>query len=292
MLKKLVFALLPAVLFIALAAVPEGQPKLLQQSAEEAQRKSQGCISSGCHVNIEPMHASPAVRLGCTDCHGGNAESTDKKRPTSSHGTHACGPRPRTRSVLRRAEQGDARVHPLRESGRPARGPSGCGISGCPSDVVYKVQHGLMNHGAFLWEPYSTTTGPSVEDAVSVKVRFEEASPRGSTVPPRARTRHELKGVIPVSAPARLRNTQPGNTLRVFERGEERLSPRGFGTLTRTTRSSGMQKTRLFDPLLSFMGTNNRPATPAWVAPAVTWSTLTTATRSIPTLRAQGTHGS
>src|SRR5256885_16294827 len=38
---------------------------------------SAGCES--CHKNIEPMHASRAVRLSCTDCHGGNAEATTKE---------------------------------------------------------------------------------------------------------------------------------------------------------------------------------------------------------------------
>ena len=36
------------------------------------------CDSAKCHVGIEPMHASPAVHLTCTDCHGGRADTTDK----------------------------------------------------------------------------------------------------------------------------------------------------------------------------------------------------------------------
>jgi len=35
------------------------------------------CDSAKCHVGIEPMHASPAVHLTCTDCHGGRADTTD-----------------------------------------------------------------------------------------------------------------------------------------------------------------------------------------------------------------------
>ena len=54
--------------------------------------------------------------------------------------------------------------------------------------------------------------------------------------------------------------TQPGNTLRVFERGDDRLSNRGFGTLTRTDPVfQGLQRTRLLDPLLYFLGTNDQP---------------------------------
>ena len=43
------------------------------QTREQADAKSAGCI--GCHSKSDAwtMHTSPAVRLGCTDCHGGNA---------------------------------------------------------------------------------------------------------------------------------------------------------------------------------------------------------------------------
>ena len=43
------------------------------QSAEEVLAKSEGCMS--CHVETDQpsMHANPAVKLGCTDCHGGDA---------------------------------------------------------------------------------------------------------------------------------------------------------------------------------------------------------------------------
>ena len=42
------------------------------ESQEEADQKSAGCKS--CHTKSDSatMHSSPAVRLGCTDCHGGN----------------------------------------------------------------------------------------------------------------------------------------------------------------------------------------------------------------------------
>src|SRR5262249_8956048 len=73
--------------------------------------------------------------------------------------------------------------------------------------------------------------------------------------------------------------SQPGNVLRVFERGgrrkgeignpnrdeepgrpENKLGERGFGTLLRTDPVFlGLQKTRLLDPLLSFPRTNDQP---------------------------------
>ena len=57
----------------ATLSVTERQPPLLQQSPEQVAQKSDGCIS--CHEGIEPMHASSAVKLGCTDCHGGNSQA-------------------------------------------------------------------------------------------------------------------------------------------------------------------------------------------------------------------------
>ena len=56
-----------------------------QQSTEDVGLKSSGCIS--CHANndMPSMHANPAVKLGCTDCHGG--DSTAAKSPGSEPGS-------------------------------------------------------------------------------------------------------------------------------------------------------------------------------------------------------------
>ena len=88
------------------------------------------------------------------------------------------------------------------------------------------------------------------------------------------------KGVIPELDPLfRWETSQPGNVLRVFERGghkkpeignpnreedpgkpDEKLSDRGFGTGLRTDPVFlGLQKTRLLDPILSLPGTNDHP---------------------------------
>src|ERR1700756_3928983 len=43
------------------------------QSLADVNRKSVGCL--GCHERTDAlsMHDNPAVKLGCTDCHGGDA---------------------------------------------------------------------------------------------------------------------------------------------------------------------------------------------------------------------------
>ena len=88
------------------------------------------------------------------------------------------------------------------------------------------------------------------------------------------------KGILPFLDPlARWEFSQPGNLLRVFERGggprgeignpnpeedpgkpDDKLSDRGLGTQLRTDPVFlGLQKTRLLDPILSLPGTNDHP---------------------------------
>ena len=90
----------------------------------------------------------------------------------------------------------------------------------------------------------------------------------------------QAKGVLPYLDPLpRFEITQPGNILRIFERGgrfrpeigiperargtgpaRTRLSDRGLGTENRTDPVFvGLQKTRLLDPTLNFLGTNDHP---------------------------------
>ena len=106
------------------------------------------------------------------------------------------------------------------------------------------------------------------------------APQRLQTVPPPTRFEIEHKGVVPFLDPLpRFEASQPGNVLRIFERGRREpqeigipnpfedpgkpragLSDRGLGTRNRTDPVFvGLQKTRLFDPTLNFLGTNDHP---------------------------------
>src|SRR5947209_7860837 len=104
---------------------------------------------------------------------------------------------------------------------------------------------------------------------------------RMQTVPPPSDDDIRRKGVVPFLDPLpRFEITQPGNILRIFERGGKarpdtgipdtredpgrpflaRLSNRGLGTEVRTDPTFlGLQKTRLLDPTLNFLGTNDHP---------------------------------
>jgi hypothetical protein len=44
-----------------------------RQTAEEAAAKSAGCLSCHTATDQPTMHSNPAVKLGCADCHGGDA---------------------------------------------------------------------------------------------------------------------------------------------------------------------------------------------------------------------------
>ena len=48
-------------------------PAPMSQTAAQVAAKSDGCYSCHTRTDEPSMHATPAVMLGCVDCHGGNA---------------------------------------------------------------------------------------------------------------------------------------------------------------------------------------------------------------------------
>src|SRR3954467_6566714 len=54
-----------------------GGVNLLAQSAADRDRKSAGCVR--CHEHTGDPHGKPTLRIGCTDCHGGDATAGDKE---------------------------------------------------------------------------------------------------------------------------------------------------------------------------------------------------------------------
>src|SRR5215471_4549351 len=45
------------------------------QSLEEANRKSEGCVTCHSPMDEPTMHPTKTVQLGCTDCHGGSSSA-------------------------------------------------------------------------------------------------------------------------------------------------------------------------------------------------------------------------
>jgi hypothetical protein len=215
-------------------------------------------------VGIEPMHVSPAAQSDCVTCHGGRADTTDKlqahvapRKPKVW--TSAANPvrnyaelNQESPEFVRFVNPGDLRI-----------ADQTCGRSKCHSEIVAKVRTSMMSHGAFLWGAALYNNGgfplkrPVFGESYSQTGASQKLTADPAPTPAEIKFRSWLPELWPLP---QFEATQPGNTLRVFERGDDRLSNRGFGTLTRTDPVfQGLQRTRLLDPLLYFMGTNDQP---------------------------------
>src|SRR5713226_4556006 len=267
------------------------------QSPEEADRKSTGCIT--CHTSTdEPtMHPTKTVHLACTDCHGGKSSVSIQAgtAPNSSEYSAAKekahvqprNPIFKNRSALpervftKWLEESPEYIKFV-NSGDLRVAPETCGAAGCHAIEVRAASTSMMTHPGFLWGAALYNNG-----AFPYKnTRFGESYGRDGkpqsikTSPPPTSEETRTKGVLPELDPLfRWEISQPGNVLRVFERGGEKkaevgnptreenpgkpddqLGSRGLGTELRTDPVFlGLQKTRLLDPILSLPGTNDHP---------------------------------
>lgn len=243
---------------------PAIPPDISKQTQEEADAKSKGCLSSGCHQGIEDMHPQ-GLPIGCTDCHGGNAKTT-KKEEAHVHPRFA-GDWPKSgrlpvRSYAMLNDESPEFVRFVNPGDlRAAR--MACGSAGCHVDEVENVRKSMMATVTLLWEAALYNNG----EYPSKIARFGEAytedgrPTRVRTLPPPTLEDTLKHGVLPYLDPLpRFEISQPGNVLRVFERGNDRLSKRGYGTNLRTDPVYlSLHKTRLLDPGLWFLGTNDHP---------------------------------
>jgi hypothetical protein len=255
---------------------------LLRQTAEQAQAKSHGCVS--CHQHVCDPHGKDTLRLGCCDCHGGDAHAATKEQahvhPRFPEAWRSSANPVRTYTLLnhetpefvRFINPGDLRIAHI-----------SCGTTNCHPKEVLQVRKSMMAHGCMLYGAALYNNG-----AVPVKkAPFGEcysmcgAPLAMQSVPPPNDWEQCKKGVLPRLDPLpRYEMAQPGNVLRIFERGGKfrpeigipdkdedpgrpiltRLSNRGLGTQNRTDPTVlGAQKTRLLDPMLWFLGTNDHP---------------------------------
>ena len=273
------------------------QSSLLTQSQSAADAKSAGCIT--CHVSEdEPtMHPTRTVRLGCTDCHGGDATASISAGTAQNSEVYAkmkakAHPQPRD-PIFARGSANAQRAYTawLRESYDYVRfanpgdlrvAPQTCGTAGCHAPEVRNVRTSMMTHGGMLWGAalYNNGSFPLKNARFGESYSAEGLPQDMHSVPMPTPEETRTKGVVPELTPLeRWEISQPGNVLRVFERGgmkkgeignpipseedgrpDDQLGERGFGTLLRTDPVFlGLQKTRLLDPMLSFPGTNDQP---------------------------------
>ncbi len=280
----------------------------LQQTQTTA--RLEGCVT--CHGPIEPMHKygatgqleklngdKDAVGLTCTGCHGGNPvprKNTDDVRDVERIKSEAhvrprfpdewkrdgkyTGANPeRTNTLLTRESWEFVRfINPgdLRVAAKT------CGSSSCHEVESKNVARSMMTHGAMLWNAalYNNGGFPLKDGRFGESYNENGASQTLIQTPAPSYEERRTKGLLEFLDPIpRWEIAQPGNVLRVFERGGRRrlevglpdkeeepgkpdkgLSPRGFGTNQRTDPVYlGLQKTRLMDPTLNFLGTNDHP---------------------------------
>ncbi len=253
----------------------------IDQTQSEANTKSIGCLQ--CHQGVEPMHkASQNVVLGCIDCHGGNPASgltkeqahilprnkqfwkTSANPPNSNVWLNHESP-----EFIQFMNPGDVRV-----------AAKTCGL--CHSEIVHNVDHSMMNHGAMLWGAalYNNGAYPEKNYRFGQAYGTDGAPLKISNYTPVTPEDTRVHGILPFLEPLpRFNLSNPGNILRIFEKGgraplslgqptreeppghpDRRLSQRGLGTSNRTDPVFlGLQKTRLHDPLLGFLGSNDHP---------------------------------
>ena len=86
-------------------------PAPANQSVADMDAKSEGCLT--CHVKTDAptMHVSPAVRLGCVDCHGGNPSVRGNSQLPHDHPDYVG----QSEALLCAAQSGIARICEVRE---------------------------------------------------------------------------------------------------------------------------------------------------------------------------------
>ena len=289
---------------------PQAPPAPQSQSEAQAAAKSSGCISCHTHSDAASMHVSPAVRLGCTDCHGGNAAirgdatlaPTAPAYVAAREAAHVLPRYPKgwnypssanpkrgyallnkeAPEYIRFVNPGDYRV---------AR--SACGA--CHLPQIEAGERSLMATGAMLWggaaynngiAPFKSYLFGEAYTANGQPAKLLSPGSPPGTLSEAQKARGALAALYPLP---RWNVIPPGDIFRVFERGGrtigtqfpeiglpnssgsiQRLEEPGRPDLKQSNRGPGtglrvaipvlnIHKTRLNDPFLWFMGTNDQP---------------------------------
>ncbi|RZV35508.1 MAG: hypothetical protein EX262_02025 [Sphingomonadaceae bacterium] len=137
-----------------------------QQTVAQMMAKSEGCTSCHARTDAPTMHVTPAVRLGCTDCHGGDASVVGNSElphdhadyvsarnqahvlptfPESWHWPSSANPERSYALLNREAPEFVRFVNP--SDYRVAR--EACGS--CHIEIIEAGERSIMATGAMLW---------------------------------------------------------------------------------------------------------------------------------------------
>lgn len=265
---------------MAVTHAPIPKTNKIDQSKAEVMRKSRGCIA--CHEHSKDPHDSEYVRLGCTDCHGGD--------PTPGLTMRQAHPAPRNPVFFESSANPDSSDVLLNHEspefiqfvnpGDLRVAKKTCGD--CHAESVDHVNHSMMRHGAMLWGAAAYNNGSyPVKDSIFGQAYGANGVPLALQSPIKVTPEMQKSmGIVQEIFPLpRFNVSQTGNIFRIFEKGGtrlgeignpdpseppgkpfRRLGERGLGTSLRVDPVViGAHKTRLHDPLLDFFGSNNRP---------------------------------
>ena len=280
---------------------PTGHPPApATQSAGQVSDASAGCVTCHSATDEASMHSDPGVRLGCTDCHGGDA--TVALPPGTSHDApvysatqdaahvaatelpDTAGANPvRSYTALNRESQAYIRfINP--SDYRVVR--AACGA--CHLPTIQAAERSIMATGAMLWGGGAYNNGVLPFKSYLLG---EAYTPDGdaAAVPSLVDAEPELadQGILDQVLPLPAWQTVPAaDNFRAFEPGRTggadslfpetavpagtdtrppgepdlRVSSRGPGTGLRVAGPVlNIHKTRLNDPNMWFLGTNDQP---------------------------------
>ncbi|MFC3712517.1 hypothetical protein ACFOMD_08050 [Sphingoaurantiacus capsulatus] len=218
-------------------------PSPLTQTKAQADAKSAGCLTCHTASDAYSMHASPAVVLGCVDCHGGkasvkapaglNPKSAAYMRfqeaahvlpryPESWHYPSSANPKVSYTLLNKEAPEFVRFVNP--SDYRVAR--QACGA--CHMEVIEAAERSLMATGAMLLGGASYNNGILpyknyiLGEAYTAKGEPAKLTSPGSPgmKPGELSAEAKARGALPELYPIpRWHTTPPGDVFRVFERG-------------------------------------------------------------------------
>jgi len=215
-------------------------PAPATQTVAEVSAKSDGCYSCHLRTDAPTMHETPAVRLGCTDCHGGDASVTGNSElahdhpdyvaarerahvlpayPDSWHYPSSANPARSYALLNREAPEFVRFVNP--SDYRVAR--EACGA--CHVQTIEAAERSIMASGAMLWGgaaynngilPYKNYLLGEAYTREGEPAKIVSAGDPPGTVTAAQQARGALAELYPLPT---WQVIPPGDVFRVFERG-------------------------------------------------------------------------
>jgi hypothetical protein len=210
------------------------------QTLAAVRRKSEGCQSCHSESDSHNMHNNPAIRLGCTDCHGGDAsvrapagaptnlasggedilKLLEKahvlpRYPEAWHWPHSANPErsytllnKESPEFIRFINPGDFRVADL-----------ACGS--CHRETLKSSIHSLHGTGAMFWAAAAYNNGIlPFKRSILGESYTRDGQPAALTAPLKPDAIMQEMGILDQTLPLPAWETvKPGDIFRVFERG-------------------------------------------------------------------------